>query len=130
MLVKGLAWEPCLCGHAFFFCPAAAPLEGRKQRCPSTYCACLLCWPPNLPADHHLPACLQGYTLPDNLRASGDIGQVASFGEIILMVIPTPFVERTVRAACPQPACRVGRSGVVHLQPTEAGTEDRAMQSC
>lgn len=44
---------------------------------------------------------MQGYTLPENLRASGDIRQVASFGEIILMVIPTPFVERTVSTAPP-----------------------------
>jgi glycerol-3-phosphate dehydrogenase len=34
------------------------------------------------------------------LRATNDIKQVAAHGDILLMVIPTPFVERTVRAAC------------------------------
>lgn len=43
------------------------------------------------------PTCPQGYPLPDSLRASNDIHEVAGWGEIILMVIPTPFVERTVR---------------------------------
>ncbi|PRW59103.1 glycerol-3-phosphate dehydrogenase [Chlorella sorokiniana] len=46
--------------------------------------------------EHENNTYLKGYPLPENLRASGDIRQVASFGEILLMVIPTPFVERTV----------------------------------
>ena len=40
---------------------------------------------------------LQGFPLPASLRASNDIKEVAGHGEILLMVIPTPFVERTVR---------------------------------
>lgn len=39
---------------------------------------------------------LKGVSLPDNLRASGDMAEVAKGAEIILMVIPTPFVARTV----------------------------------
>lgn len=43
------------------------------------------------------PCMPQGFPLPESLRASNDIKQVAAHGEILLMVIPTPFVERTVR---------------------------------
>lgn len=38
----------------------------------------------------------QGYKTPDALRASGDIGEVVAHAEIMLMVIPTPFVEKTM----------------------------------
>ena len=38
----------------------------------------------------------QGYKVPDALRASGDITDVVAHAEIILMVIPTPFVEKTM----------------------------------
>lgn len=40
----------------------------------------------------------QGHALHEGLKASADIKQVAAHGEILLMVIPTPFVERTVGA--------------------------------
>lgn len=39
---------------------------------------------------------LQGVKLPDNLRASGDMAEVVTSAEIILVVIPTPFVARTL----------------------------------
>lgn len=46
--------------------------------------------------DHENKNFLPGFPLPESLRASNDIKQVAAHGEILLMVIPTPFVERTV----------------------------------
>ncbi|KAL4427998.1 hypothetical protein ABPG75_002087 [Micractinium tetrahymenae] len=46
--------------------------------------------------EHENTTYLKGFKLPESLRASNDIKEVAAFGEVILMVIPTPFVERTV----------------------------------
>lgn len=43
-----------------------------------------------------LPSLVQGFKLPEGLRASNDIREVAQHGELILTVIPTPFVERTM----------------------------------
>jgi glycerol-3-phosphate dehydrogenase (NAD(P)+) len=44
-----------------------------------------------------LPPCpLQGFPLPEALRASNDLKEVAQHGELVLMVIPTPFIERTM----------------------------------
>ncbi|PSC69774.1 glycerol-3-phosphate dehydrogenase [Micractinium conductrix] len=45
---------------------------------------------------HENTTYLKGHQLPHNLRASNDIKEVAGYGELVLMVIPTPFVERTV----------------------------------
>lgn len=53
-------------------------------------------WAPASPAPRPPLPPRQGFKLPESLRASNDIKEVAAFGEIILMVIPTPFVERTV----------------------------------
>eukprot|EP00879_Flechtneria_rotunda_P014388 GHRR01015035.1.p1 GENE.GHRR01015035.1~~GHRR01015035.1.p1 ORF type:complete len:328 (+),score=74.40 GHRR01015035.1:273-1256(+) len=39
---------------------------------------------------------LPGHKCPDGLIATGDLKQVASDCELILMVVPTPFVERTL----------------------------------
>lgn len=39
----------------------------------------------------------QGFSLGESLRASNDIKEVARHGSILLVVIPTPFVGRTVR---------------------------------
>lgn len=39
---------------------------------------------------------LQGFPLPESLRASNDIDAVVEHSEILLLVIPTPFVERTM----------------------------------
>lgn len=39
---------------------------------------------------------LQGFTLPDNLRATQDIHAAMVHGELILIVIPTPFVEKVL----------------------------------
>lgn len=38
----------------------------------------------------------QGFPLPENLRATNDMNEVVSHAELLLMVIPTPFVERTI----------------------------------
>lgn len=39
---------------------------------------------------------LKGFPLPEALRASSDLKEVAQHGELVLMVIPTPFIERTM----------------------------------
>lgn len=46
--------------------------------------------------EHENVTYLKGHKLPPALKASSDIQEVAAYGEIILMVIPTPFVERTI----------------------------------
>ena len=38
----------------------------------------------------------QGVPCPQGLTASGDMGEVVAASEVILMVIPTPFVAATV----------------------------------
>ena len=38
----------------------------------------------------------QGFPLPPALRATTDLGAVVDHGELLLVVIPTPFVERTM----------------------------------
>mmetsp|Transcript_3707 Transcript_3707/g.7585 ORF Transcript_3707/g.7585 Transcript_3707/m.7585 type:complete len:347 (-) Transcript_3707:437-1477(-) len=38
----------------------------------------------------------KGFTLPDNLRATQDIHAAMVHGELILIVIPTPFVEKVL----------------------------------
>ena len=38
----------------------------------------------------------QGTKLPEGLRACGDLAVVADASELLLMVVPTPFVARTV----------------------------------
>ena len=40
---------------------------------------------------------MQDFPLPHNLRASTDLREVVQHGELVLVVIPTPFVERTMR---------------------------------
>eukprot|EP00887_Chlorella_sp_A99_P004238 scaffold15.g4238.t1 len=45
---------------------------------------------------HENTTYLKGYPLPESLRASNDLAEVAGYGELVLFVIPTPFVERTV----------------------------------
>lgn len=45
---------------------------------------------------HENTVFLKGYPLPENLKATNDIKEAAQHGELVLMVIPTPFVERTV----------------------------------
>lgn len=39
---------------------------------------------------------MQGFKLPDTVKATLDLVEAASFGELILVVIPTPFVERVM----------------------------------
>ncbi len=41
---------------------------------------------------------VQGFRVPDALRASRDLAEVMEHGEIFLMVIPTPFVATTMNA--------------------------------
>ena len=38
----------------------------------------------------------QGFKLPENVKASPDLVEVAKYGELILVVIPTPFVDRVM----------------------------------
>lgn len=53
--------------------------------------------PPTPLQEHENKSFFPGFPLPaDTLSASGDIREVARHGEVLLMVIPTPFVERTV----------------------------------
>lgn len=40
---------------------------------------------------------LQGYKAPDGLRASSDMAEVVRHAELLLMVIPTPFVAATIK---------------------------------
>lgn len=39
---------------------------------------------------------MQGHTAPDGLRASTDMAEVVKHAELLLMVIPTPFVAATI----------------------------------
>jgi glycerol-3-phosphate dehydrogenase (NAD(P)+) len=39
---------------------------------------------------------LKGHTCPPSLKATGDMAEVARACEAVLIVVPTPFVERTV----------------------------------
>ncbi len=43
-----------------------------------------------------IPFGSQGYKVPEALRASNDIAAVVAHAEILLMVIPTPFVAATM----------------------------------
>lgn len=40
---------------------------------------------------------LKGYKAPDGLRASSDMAEVVKHAELLLMVIPTPFVAATIK---------------------------------
>ena len=46
--------------------------------------------------EHENKLFFPGFVLSDKVTASADIEEVANFGELILMVIPTPFVERVM----------------------------------
>ena len=39
---------------------------------------------------------LPGVKIPQGMRATGDLSRVIDHGEILLMVVPTPFVEHTL----------------------------------
>ena len=39
---------------------------------------------------------MQGYKAPDGLKASTDMAEVVKHAELLLMVIPTPFVAATI----------------------------------
>jgi glycerol-3-phosphate dehydrogenase (NAD(P)+) len=45
---------------------------------------------------HENTVFLKGVDLPESLCASNDMSLVVGHGELVLMVIPTPFVERTI----------------------------------
>lgn len=38
----------------------------------------------------------QGFKLPEGLRATGDLNTVVAHGQLLLMVVPTPFVASTM----------------------------------
>ena len=40
---------------------------------------------------------LQGYKAPEGLKASSDMAEVVKHAELLLMVIPTPFVAATIK---------------------------------
>ena len=42
--------------------------------------------------------CAQGIKLPETLRATGDLDAVVAHGQLLLMVVPTPFVASTMSA--------------------------------
>ena len=48
------------------------------------------------------PSLAQGVRCPEGLTATGDMGEVVAAAEVILMVIPTPFVERVVAPLAPK----------------------------
>lgn len=39
---------------------------------------------------------MQGFKLPDSVKATTDINEAVKFGEVLLTVIPTPFLERVM----------------------------------
>ena len=39
---------------------------------------------------------VQGFKFPENVKASGDLEEVVTFGELLLVVIPTPFVANVM----------------------------------
>ena len=39
---------------------------------------------------------LPGVKIPQGMRATDDLAHVVDHGEVLLMVVPTPFVERTL----------------------------------
>ncbi len=47
----------------------------------------------------------QGYKAPDGLRASSDMAEVVKHAELLLMVIPTPFVAATIKGIRPDQVC-------------------------
>lgn len=46
--------------------------------------------------EHENVVFFQGFKLPDNLKATQDIHKAANHGDLILVVIPTPFVEKVL----------------------------------
>jgi glycerol-3-phosphate dehydrogenase len=45
---------------------------------------------------------VQGHRVPDALRATSDLDEMISHAEIILMVVPTPFVAATMASIAHQ----------------------------
>ena len=48
-------------------------------------------------AAKHEPLVWQGYKAPEGLKASSDMAAVIQHAELLLMVIPTPFVASTIK---------------------------------
>jgi glycerol-3-phosphate dehydrogenase (NAD(P)+) len=48
--------------------------------------------------EHENKVFLPGYKCPESLRATGDMAAAIAGAEILLMVIPTPFVAATLGA--------------------------------
>jgi glycerol-3-phosphate dehydrogenase (NAD(P)+) len=46
---------------------------------------------------HENSVFFKGHRLPENVKASADANEVVAYGELILTVIPTPFVERVMK---------------------------------
>ena len=42
------------------------------------------------------PGRVQGFKLPETLRATSDLDAVVAHGQLLLMVVPTPFVASTM----------------------------------
>ena len=60
------------------------------------------------------PACVQGIKLPESLRASGDLDAVVAHGQLLLMVVPTPFVASTMSSIRDQLRPEQARQPYVH----------------
>jgi formylmethanofuran dehydrogenase subunit B len=56
----------------------------------------LLSWLLSLASCSCFLAVEQGYRVPESLQATNDIAAAVSHAEVILMVIPTPFVAATM----------------------------------
>lgn len=52
--------------------------------------------------DSHTNRFLEGHTLPPTLRATGDMAATLAHSELLLMVVPTPFVAATMRSIADQ----------------------------
>ena len=61
---------------------------------------------------------MQGHKLPEGLSATADIQEMVRRCAVILMVVPTPFVERTLRPLAE------------HLRPEQVGSATSAPVLC
>ena len=58
--------------------------------------------PPGINEHHRNPLYLTEYTLPDNVRATGDFHEALSGADGAIVVVPSPFIRATIRQAAPE----------------------------
>ena len=87
MCISGAALSvPCCSDHA--------PLPGLQGTQPGAHGTCRT----QSISLGHSSILFQGIKLPETLRASGDLDAVVAHGQLLLMVVPTPFVASTMSA--------------------------------